>query len=315
VTRRAASAFLACLVWLPLLAGCGPSGSSIVSASPSQSSAPANPSPKSAPPSPSPMLSTAPSLSPSPSPSPSAPVEKITVGSLATVVTNDLRVRSRPEVSDISKKLEPLLQHGKHLFVVKGPVAGSGYRWYEVQPLGGAQTFPRLPFGWVAVADKTGEPWINGGGFVCPATPKTFASFVVLEPLAWVACFGRKSMTFPARLADPEATCGVDPGWTITPEWLASTCPQPEFIVFDPKTNETSFYSVIDPGLDTSAFRPGPETKDWIAVNLTGHFDDKAAPTCKGISTEPSVAVEMGRDEIITSCRATFVITGIKRRN
>src|SRR4051794_39632184 len=36
-------------------------------------------------------------------------------------------------------------------------------------------------------------------------------------------------------------------------------------------------------GLDTSDFRPGPEPKDWIAVNLTGHFDDKAAATCKGI--------------------------------
>jgi len=218
-------------------------------------------------------------------------------------------------VSGASKKLDPLLQSGQPVFVVKGPIAGSGYHWYEVQPLGGAQTFPRLPFGWVAAADKTGEPWISGGGFVCPTTPKTFAAFFALEPLAWVACFGRKSMTFPARLADPEATCGVDIGWTVTPDWLASTCPQPKFIVFDPKSNENSIYSVIDPGLDTSAFRPGPEMKEWIAVNVTGHFDHKAAPTCKGISTEPTVAVPIGRDEIITGCRATFVITGIKRRS
>jgi hypothetical protein len=44
-------------------------------------------------------------------------------------------------------------------------------------------------------------------------------------------------------------------------------------------------------------------------------FRDKAAPTCKGISTEPGAVVEMGRDEVVTSCRATFVITGIKRRS
>ncbi len=309
---RIPASILAILLWTPLLAACGSSGPSIASASPAQSIG------QSTAPStiPSQAQSPSPSLPTAPSPSTKAPpAAKLTVGSIATVVTDDLRVRSRPEVSDASKKLVPLLQHGQDLFVVKGPVAGSGYRWYEVQPVGGARTDPGGPFGWVAVADKAGEPWIKGGGFVCPATPKTFDAFVALEPLEWVACFGRKSMTFPARLADPEATCGVDIGWTITPDWLASTCPHPEFIVFGPKVNGDSFDSVIDPGLDTSAFRPGPEMKDWIAVTVTGHFDHKAAPKCKGISTEPGVAVPIGRDEIITSCRATFVITGLKRRS
>jgi len=211
-------------------------------------------------------------------------------------------------VSDASKKLDPLLKHGQHVFVVKGPVTGSGYQWYEVQSIRG-------PFGWVAGADKTGEPWIQGGGLVCPATPKSFAAFIALEPLEWVACFGRKSLTIPARLAEPEATCGSDPGWTITPGWLSNTCSDPKYIVFDPRTYENSFNSVINPGLDTGAFRPGTEIKDWIPVNLTGHFDHKAAPTCKGIATDPSAAVPIGRDEIITGCRATFVITGIKRRS
>ena len=259
--------------------------------------------------------SAAPSVSTAPSPSALAtPAAGIKVGSIATVVSDDLRVRSRPEVSDSSQKLEPLLQRGQDVFVVKGPVAGSGYRWYEVQPLG--RTNPaRAPFGWVAVADKTGEPWIKGGGFTCPATPKTFVAFVDLEPLAWVGCFGRKSITVPARLAAPEATCGSDPGWTITPVWLSGTCSHPDYIVFDPGTNENYFDSVIDPGVDTHAFHPGTDMKDWVAVNVTGHFDHKAAPTCKVSSTEPSVTVPMGRDEIITLCRATFVITGIERRS
>ena len=71
--------------------------------------------------------------------------------------------------------------------------------------------------------------------------------------------------------------------------------------------------SVIPPGLDTSAFRPGHEPKDWIAVKLTGHYDHQAATDCKGISPEPGVKVEMGPDEIITRCRATLVITDIQR--
>ena len=279
VTGRVAACILAILLLAPTLAACGASGPSIASASPPHSNS------QSIAPSTSPTQSQSPSVSTGPSPSAVAKV-----GSIAAVVTNDLRVRSRPEVSDASKKLDPLLQRGQEVFVVKGPIAGSGYSWYEVQPLGTATTDPRVPFGWVAVADKTGEAWIKGGGFTCPPTPNSFDAFFALEPLEWVACFGRKSMTFPARLAAPEATCGVDIGWTITPDWLASTCPQPEFIVFDPETNENSFNSVIEPGLDTSAFRPGVETKDFVAVNLTGHFDDEAAPTCKGISTQPGVA-------------------------
>ncbi len=249
---------------------------------------------------------TPPTPTPKANPTPKPPPE-IAIGSMASVVTDGLRVRSRPEVSDASKKLAPLLRRGQDLFVVKGPVAGSGYRWYEVQPIGNGID-DAMPFGWVAAADKTGEPWIKGGGFDCPKSPATYRAFVALEPLAWIACFGRKSMTFPAQLADPEATCGVDPGWTITPAWLGNVCSSPEFLVWDPEGDDY-FDSVIDPGLDTNAFRPGTERKDWIAVKVTGHFDHKAAQKCKGIDAP------MGRDEIITSCRATFVITGIARRD
>ena len=242
------------------------------------------------------------------------PAAKIAVGSIATVMTDGLRVRSRPEVSDASKKLDPLLQRGQPLFVVKGPVAGSGYHWYEVQPLGGAQTFPRLPFGWVAVADKTGEPWVNGAGRVVQRHPRpSTRSSPLSHSDGSLASGGSRSHSRRGWLIQRQPAASIPAGRLRQSGW--STCPRPKFIVFDPNTNENSFNSVIEPGLDTSAFRPGVETKDFIAVNLTGHFDDKAAPTCKGISTQPGVAVEMGRDEIITSCRAIFVITGIKRRS
>jgi hypothetical protein len=254
-------------------------------------------------------------LAPTSTPVPTQkPALEIPVGSIATVVTDGLRVRSRPEVSDASTKLVPLLHRGQQVFVVKGPVTGSGYRWYEVQPLGTRVVDNPSPFGWVAVGDKNGEPWIKGGGFACPKSPTTYRAVVALEPLAWVACFGRKSITFPALLADPEATCGVDAGWTITPEWLGGLCTAPEFLVWDPEGDDSYFESVIVPSLDTGAFRPGPERKDWIRVKVTGHFDHKAAPKCKGISFESYASVPV-RDEIITRCRATFVLTGIARRS
>jgi hypothetical protein len=55
--------------------------------------------------------------------------------SFVMVVTDDLRVRTKPEVSDASVRLEPLLWKGALLFVIDGPVEGSGYWWYLVQPM------------------------------------------------------------------------------------------------------------------------------------------------------------------------------------
>lgn len=73
----------------------------------------------------------------------------------AVAVTDRLRVRSLPEVSEESTKLEPVLRDGDSLYVVEGPVHGSGYRWYRVYA-------PRVGLnGWVAWADKTGAPWIE----------------------------------------------------------------------------------------------------------------------------------------------------------
>lgn len=74
-------------------------------------------------------------------------------------VSNSLRVRSLPVVSDDSVKYEPLLPTGTELQVVGGPVDASGYTWYQVEPLsmsldGGVER------GWVASADHDGTPWI-----------------------------------------------------------------------------------------------------------------------------------------------------------
>src|SRR4029078_2209875 len=51
---------------------------------------------------------------------------------VAPTVEPDLRVRSRPEVSDESMKYEPLLERGDALYVLDGPVEGSGYSWFNI---------------------------------------------------------------------------------------------------------------------------------------------------------------------------------------
>lgn len=79
---------------------------------------------------------------------------------MLTTVSDNLRVRSKPRVSSDSLRYEPLLPLGTTMLVTAGPVAASGYWWYEVELLdktlrGG------ITIGWVAAADHNGTPWID----------------------------------------------------------------------------------------------------------------------------------------------------------
>jgi len=128
-------------------------------------------------------------------------------------VTPGVRVRSKPEVSDASEKLEPLLPTGTELFVLSGPVAGSGYDWFEVRPLSTG-----LPHGgWVAATARDGEPWLVAGRPSCPAAPKDFATLAALTDGQKLACFSGVPITVRARLLP--CNCDVD-GPGMEPDWF-----------------------------------------------------------------------------------------------
>ncbi|HEY8168200.1 MAG TPA: serpin family protein [Candidatus Limnocylindrales bacterium] len=98
----------------------------------------------------------------SPIPSTGQAPEQGEIGPDALVVTvsDRLRVRSEPRVSADSVKYEPVLPLGTELLVLEGPERGSGYTWFKVSPV----SFAGLQgpgYGWVAMADKDGEPWID----------------------------------------------------------------------------------------------------------------------------------------------------------
>ena len=140
---------IALLLTVVLVAGCGSSGPS---PSPAASTAPL-PAPTSS--SGVPGSTAGPALPPSPTPEPADPF----LGQVVTTVSDNLRVRSEPRVADDSIKYEPLLPLGTELTVLDGPVSGSGYTWYKVEPV----SFTGLEGpgqGWVAMAAKDGEPWI-----------------------------------------------------------------------------------------------------------------------------------------------------------
>lgn len=91
---------------------------------------------------------------PSPAPMPTDPL----IGQVLVTVSDNLRIRSEPRVSDDSLKYEPLLPLGTELAVIGGPVSASGYAWYRVRPV--SFTLRDGPGdGWVAMAGKNGEPW------------------------------------------------------------------------------------------------------------------------------------------------------------
>ena len=137
-----------------LVAGCSTSSPSSSqragSPTPSQATRPATP-------------TAAPSSSPAATPAltPTEPPVALDpfVGKVVVTVSDNLVVRSEPRVSDDSVMYKPWLSTGTALKVLDGPVSGSGYTWYEVEPVSFA-ALSGLGHGWVAMAGKDGEPWI-----------------------------------------------------------------------------------------------------------------------------------------------------------
>jgi serpin B len=147
-----------------LVASCG-------SPAASPSPAPSLPSP----PAPTPTTAFTPTPAPAPTEAqaPSATPADPFLGQVVVTVSDNLRIRSEPRVSDDSRvsdesiRYEPLLPLGTELEVLDGPVEGSGYVWYQVSPV----SFLGLNgpgYGWVAMAGKDGEAWIALADAVIP---------------------------------------------------------------------------------------------------------------------------------------------------
>jgi hypothetical protein len=236
----------------------------------------------------------------------------------AVVATNDLRVRTKPRVSDDSIKLEPLLWDGALLFVIDGPVAASGYDWFLVMPMGEAdlQVHPDPPrLGWIAAAGKDGEPWVKAQSFACDrADPFDTLSDFDYPPsgLIGLACFGDSALRFDADLVSGRVEC--DPPSTRDPSWLdpcreGLALADPARVKEDPRRLDVTF----DPAVDVDAL-PGGGSGMEVAVTVTGRFDHPAARTC-GNEPGPSNGLQAPRPPLeVLGCRAQFVVTSISLR-
>jgi hypothetical protein len=224
----------------------------------------------------------------------------------AVVVEPDLRVRSLPEVSDASAKLDPLLRQGDALYVIGGPVAGSGYDWYEIHA-------PRTGLtGWVAASAKSGEAWIRATPIGCDGDDATVDLGGNEVDLGRLICYRDVVITSVRFLGRPEGDglrCPDTFEWIHEPEWLdiPLMCGYEFRDVADDGADDLLSAGVLHPSIVDVPEALLAEQPDGLLVEVTGRFDhpDTRSCTALGGNTPPLALVRLG-------CRASFVITALE---
>jgi hypothetical protein len=252
---------------------------------------------------------------------PPAEPSALRVDSFAAVVSQGLRVRTKPFVGATSRKLEPLLWDGAVVFVIAGPVAGSGYAWYLVKPLGevDVQLHPDPPaVGWVAAGSHDGEPWLVPAASDCADNPLGWLeSELQARPIGLdaLSCFGDRSLTFRAWLsvAPGDGCRGTTGPWSISPAWLGP-CARPSYRLADPSakvSDEMLSLSIwIAPGVDTSAL-PKIDAAHWLLVDVVGQYAHPGAASCRATPTGGDGESPPIPELVVLDCRAQFVVTAV----
>ena len=222
-------------------------------------------------------------------PSVSVPGDSVPIppDTYALVVTDDLRVRSKPGVSDDSKKLEPLLQQPVRLVVLDGPVQASGYDWYLVQPnplRHGQNDVPvRLDRGRRTRTASRGSNHVPRDArradrrWTTSARSPRRRRCTTRSP----ASAGTRSRSRLGSARPKSAAMSSRRGESIQ---CGSTPAKGRRISSRSKRRPTAggWSPTWSPGIDTSmAGQYGDPPEDWPIVEVTGTFDHPAAQTCR----------------------------------
>jgi hypothetical protein len=150
----------------------------------------------------------------------------------------------------------------------------------------------------VAVPDPAGED--------CPALPDEFLEYAVVDAAAAASCHGATPITFRAYSV-PCSECAGSMEGSPEPAWLLN--PQSDQLWLSPDDTHADWTStaVLDPSL--VPLDPA-WTRAWLEV--TGHFDDPAAATCRREPVADEIAYWYGLQPLIDQCRMTFVVTEVK---
>jgi hypothetical protein len=139
----------------------------------------------------------------------------------------------------------------------------------------------------------------------CPALPADVLAFSVVDVGATIVCHGAAPITFRAWSVECNGCSGYYAG-TAEPAWLLS--PDLNQLYLSPAETSGDWQSTVILGPSLTYDRS--LTSTWVEV--TGHFDDPAARTCR---LEPTVEELMwwpGPRSVIDQCRLAFVVTDVR---
>jgi hypothetical protein len=142
----------------------------------------------------------------------------------------------------------------------------------------------------------------------CPSAPRDLAAFMVLDLSAAPVCFGDAHITMRAWSVRCQQCWGSGPGLG-EPAWLMA--PTTNQLYLSPIKPVEAFEwwtsMILDPSV---AVDPIANGGTW--VELTGHFDDPAAATCRYEPAVPELPYWRGQQGIVDNCRQTFVVTDVR---
>ena len=257
---------------------------------------------------PTPDVTPEPSPVPTPEPTPIPPIAAwpgpLRVDGFADVLVTDLAIRSEASVATDSKVLGRLTT-GDRVFILKGPVEGSGFAWYQVAPRDWESG--EKPVGWIAAGSRDGEPWLEGRTPDCPPLPVEIGTLAAMTSFERLSCFESRDLTFNAGIGEWADDFGPTHPWG-TPDWL------------DPIGAGRSIGDLGDvafaPGLELRGELPGDEESD-LGYRVRGHFDDPASSTCRSGTVEwndETNTETRHKDPAVQSvlaCRTRFVVTEV----
>lgn len=143
----------------------------------------------------------------------------------------------------------------------------------------------------------------------CPATtPTAIEDFLAMAPPLWPVCFG--SHTLKIRGVTASCDCGGATGEQGSPSWLIDPLGFGDVYlgprVVPAKTGGGAFTVKINPAHPVKVPAAG------TYVELTGHFADPAAATCRIYSFPGAFGPVVPKGRTVAVCEQTFVLTGIR---
>lgn len=244
-----------------------------------------------------------------PEPSASAAVS----GFLAQVIVTELIVRSAPGTGSDSEIYPGVVGAGVRLWLHGETVTASGYEWGlavpERPPLISAD--PSIALGWVAMASREGEPWIERVEPDCPdAVP--LATFSTMSSAERFLCLGGRSLEIQGWVPPVLGSggCGGE-----EPSWLMCFLAVTTLVDIEPPREALLGGAA---GWDREAarialhFPPGtrPALNAFDHVIAIGHVDDPAALTC-GRPGFPDATKILSDPALIYHCRGSFVVESL----